>query len=135
MTLLFRGTGLAALAGLGLLLAGCATPAQRAESQENLLSAAGFGQRPANTPQRQASLNTLPPDRVVRVVHGDRVNYVFADPLVCNCLYVGDQAAWGRYQQELLQLHVANEQEMAAQMNENAAMNWGWGPWGPGPWW
>jgi hypothetical protein len=122
------------LAGAGLLLSGCATPQEQVQSQENLLSAAGFMQRPANTPVRQNSLNTLPPDRVVRTVHGDRVVYVFADPLVCDCLYVGDQPAWGRYQQELLRLHVANEQEMAAQMNENAAMDWNWGPWGP-RWW
>lgn len=126
---------LSVLAGVGLLLTGCATPAQRAEDQENLLAAAGFTQLPANTPERRNSLNALPPDRVVRTVHGDRVAYVFADPLVCDCLYVGDQRAWGNYQRELLQLHVAEEQEMAAQMNESAAMNWNWGPWGPGWWW
>ena len=131
----FRFAGLAVLGAAGLSLAGCATPAQQAQSRENLLAAAGFVQHPADTAARQTSLQTLPPDRVVRTVHDDRVAYVFADPLVCDCLYVGDQRAWGNYQREMLQLHIADEQEMAAQMNETAAMNWNWGPWGPGPWW
>ncbi|HTW71120.1 MAG TPA: hypothetical protein VME47_14615 [Acetobacteraceae bacterium] len=123
------------LIGVTLMLAGCATPQQRAQHRENLLAAAGFVQHPANTPQRQKSLQTLPPDRVVRTVHGDRVAYMFADPLVCDCLYVGDQTAWGNYQRELLQLHIANEQETAAQLNADAEFDWDWGPWGPGPWW
>lgn len=125
---------LAAMAGVGLLVSGCTTPQQRAEHRENLLAAAGFVQRPANTPERQNSLKMLPPDRVVRTVRGDKVVYLFADPLICNCLYIGSQQNWDTYRRELLQLHVANEEEMAAQMNEDAALNWGWGPWGPG-WW
>jgi hypothetical protein len=123
---------LALLTASGIGLAGCATPAEQAQDRESLLAAAGFTQLPANTPQRQAELSRLPPNRIMRTIHGDRVAYVYGDPLVCNCLYVGTQANWQNYQNELLQLRIANEQEMAAQMNENAAMSWDWGPWGPG---
>ena len=118
-----RFTALAAC----LLAAACATPQQRAEDRENLLSAAGFTARPANTPARIASLRSLPPNKVVQQTRGSTISYVYADPLVCACLYVGDQAAYGRYRQEVFQRRLANEQEMTAQMNQ---MNWDYGPWG-----
>ncbi len=114
-----------------LLAAACATPQQRAEDRENLLSAAGFNVLPANTPARIASLRSLPANKVVQQTAGGpgggTVRYVYADPLVCACLYVGDQAAFGRYRQEVFQRQLANEQAMTAQMNQTA---WDYGPWG-----
>ena len=118
---------LAALAAC-LLIAACATPQQRAENRENLLTAAGFTARPADTPERIASLRGLPANKVVQRTRAGVVGYVYADPLVCGCLYVGNQAAYGRYQQEVLQRRLANQQEMTAQMNQ---MGWDDGPWGP----
>ena len=56
------------------------------------------------------------------------MRYVYADPLVCACLYVGDQAAYGRYRQEVFQRRLADEQAMTAQMNQSA---WDDGLWGP----
>jgi hypothetical protein len=121
---------------LAAMLGGC-TAIQRAEvsDKEDLLAAAGFVQRPANTPDRQAMLTRLPAHRFVRRVSGEEVSYLFADPLVCNCLYVGTQAAYGRYQQIALSRRIAEDRVMAAQMEQQAAMDWGWGPWGgPGFW-
>jgi len=117
----------AALA-LCLAISACATPQQRAVDREDLLSAAGFTVRPANTPERIAFLHNLPPNKVVQRIRGGTVRYVYADPLVCGCLYVGDQEAYGRYRQEVFQRRLANEQEMMAQMNQDA---WDEGPWGP----
>jgi hypothetical protein len=111
-----------------LFVAACATPQQRAGDRENLLTAAGFTARPANTPERVTSLRTLPANKVVQRVRSGTVRYVYADPLVCGCLYVGDQAAYGRYQQEVFQRRLADEQAMTAQMNQFA---WDDGPWGP----
>ena len=118
---------LAALAAC-LLAAACATPQQRAEDRENLLSAAGFSVHPANTPARIRSLRSLPANKVVQQTAGGTVHYVYADPLVCACLYVGDQAAFARYRQEVFQRQLADEQAMTAQMNQTA---WDVGPWGP----
>jgi hypothetical protein len=112
------------LIGVVLVLTGCATPQQQVKHRENLLAAAGFVQHPANTPQRQASLQMLPRDRVMREVHGAQVMYVLADPLVCNCLYIGDQRAWGNYQRERLRLQISSEEAMASE-------DWEGGAWGP----
>lgn len=119
----FRLASLAAC----LAVAACATPQQRAENREDLLAAAGFTVRPANTPARVASLRSLPPNRLVQQNRDGAVSYVYADPLVCACLYVGDQAAYGRYRQEVFQRRLADEQAMTAQMNQT---NWDYGPWG-----
>ena len=70
--------------------------------------------QPANTPARVALLRALPANKIVQRTRGSAVRYVYADPLVCGCLYVGDQAAYGRYRQEVFQRHLANEQEMTA---------------------
>lgn len=114
-------------------VAACASPQQIVTQNEDNLAAAGFVAQPANTPGRQAMLNRLPPHHFVRRAHGDTVSYVYADPLVCDCLYVGSQDAYGRYQAYLQQKRLADEQETTAQIYSDSAWDWGaWGPWGPG---
>ncbi|UAJ12879.1 hypothetical protein KTC28_18465 (plasmid) [Polymorphobacter megasporae] len=103
------------------------------KNTENGLAAAGFIDRPANTPQRTAMLNKLPARHFVRRVHGDNVKYVYADPSGCNCLYVGSQAAYGKYQRQIQRKGVADERQMAAMDYQDSAWNWGaWGPWNSG---
>ena len=101
--------------------------AAQVQNKEDMLAAAGFTLVPANTPQRQMSLTTLPAHKFVHQVRNNVVIYTYADPTICDCLYVGNQAAYDRYRQNVFVKNIANEQEMTAQMNE---MNWG--PWGPG---
>ena len=67
---------------------------------------------------------------------GNTTKYVYADPVVCNCLYIGDQKAYGAYRQDVLAKKIADEQQMAA-MTYQDSWDWGrwdWGPWGGG-WW
>ena len=118
---------------LSVALAGCVSQREQVSNQENQLSAAGFNVRPANTPERQAMLARLPRDKFIQRAHGDAVTYVYADPLVCDCLYVGDQQAFARYQQYVQQKQIADEQQLTAQLYTDPAWSWdGWGPWGPG---
>ncbi len=124
---------LAALALTSALLAACQTEQQAVTEHEDNLAAAGFIVRPANTPQRIAMLKRLPPHRFVRRDHGDAVHYVYADPLVCGCLYVGSQKAYDQYKRDRMQQRMADEQQMAAESYDDASWNWSaWGPLGPG---
>ena len=63
----WRGSALGlGIAGLLLGICGltaCQTQQQVVEQREDLLSAAGFIVRPANTPERQAMLHRLPPHK------------------------------------------------------------------------
>jgi hypothetical protein len=106
-------------------LSACASVVQ---NKEDMLSAAGFTLVPANTPQRQASLSSLPPHKFVHQVRGGKVLFIYADPTICDCLYVGNQAAYDSYRANVFQKNLANEQQMTAQMNQDLD----WGPWGPG---
>jgi hypothetical protein len=114
-----------------LLLAACAgltaCAAQVQQQKEDLLAAAGFTLVPADTPQRQAKLASLPPHKFSHQVRNNQVIFVYADPTICDCLYVGNQAAYDRYRQEVFAKNIANEQAMTA---ESYQMDWG--GWGPG---
>jgi hypothetical protein len=119
------------LFGIGALC-GCETEQQAVSAHEDNLAAAGFIVRPANTPERRAMLVKLPAHQFVQRVNGDVVHYVYADPLVCSCLYVGTQQAYNQYKLHQQQQNLANEQQLTAQTYSDAAWNWGaWGPWGP----
>jgi len=107
---------------------GCSTT----KSRENMLSAAGFKMIPADTPERVAHLNSLPPDKITTVQRNGTLYYVFPDAKK-NMLYVGQQPQYEEYQKLRLQNQMAQEQLSAAEMNENT---WGaWGAWGGGPYW
>jgi hypothetical protein len=112
-----------------LVLAACAgaSACSQVQNKEDMLAAAGFTLVSANTPQRQASLTGMPPHKFVHEIRNNKVLFIYADPTICDCLYVGDQAAYDRYRANVFEKQIANEQEMTAEMNEMD-----WGPWGPG---
>ena len=115
------------LAGLMLGVAGCVSPQQQVTQKEDLLAAAGFQIRIADSPRRIAAMKRLPPNKfVTRVVNG-RPIYQYADPLVCRCVYFGTQQNWDAYRQEVFARQLADENQMTAIMNQSA---WEWGPWG-----
>ena len=124
-----RFRSIMAMAAAGVLLLGCATQQEIVQGKENLLAAAGFSIHPANTPQRIAELKTLKPHSfVVQQRNGQNV-YLYPDPTICDCLYVGSEQAYQQYRRIAVQKQIADEQQQAAQMN---ADNWDWGPWGGG---
>jgi hypothetical protein len=117
---------------LAVLLSGCALieKANR-DNTERLLSAAGFRIVPANTPERQQSLNAMNAYRVERRLRGDEVYYVYASPKQ-NLVYVGRQENFSKYQEILIQQEIASENMAAAQMSATAAQQWNdWACWGP----
>ena len=113
-----------------LVLGSCATLEQRVTETEQLLAAAGFRQRPADTPERLAHLQSLPPQKLLSQTRDGKVYYTYPDPEFCHCLYVGDEPAYQQYQKLSVEKKIARAEENAAMMNEDAAMQWEmWGPW------
>ena len=88
---------LALLGGL-LTLSGCASVRQKeAADTGGLLTAAGFQQRLADSPERLAHLRTMPPLKLVARNKDGQVIYTFADAERCRCLYVGGAKEYGRF--------------------------------------
>jgi len=145
----YRKRPLAVAAVFCITLIGCTTEATKVERHEDLLAASGFTIKPASTPTRRAMIAKLPAHRFVeRTVNGKPV-FLYSDPLVCDCLYIGDDKAYSQYQATILQRQMArDERDDQAQLHResiddyNAAIKaiqledegWNWGPWGPG-WW
>jgi hypothetical protein len=80
--------------------------------QEDALIVAGFTAVSANTPQRQATLTSMPAHRFVHETRNGTTRYGYADPTICGCVYVGDQAAYNRYRQQMSVQELSNEQQM-----------------------
>jgi hypothetical protein len=96
-------------AGL-LALGGCATAAQRPFATENVLSTAGFQMMLPGTPERRASLRTLPPRQLLPQPRGGgQVEYVYADPTGCACLYVGTEVQYQQYRRYTLEKQLSDE--------------------------
>ena len=124
-------TAILPLVALGLSLTGCAAiRAHQTAETEQVLVAAGFQMKPADTPAKLAHLQTLTPRKVVRYTRDGQVQYVYADPETCTCLYVGDEQRYQKYRELSLQKQIADEQMSAAQANLDASMHWrDWEPW------
>jgi hypothetical protein len=128
---------LAVAAGAALAGTSCTATPKQVKRSEHMLADAGFKQVPADNDERTAALHRLAPERVTEVRRGDRMYYVYPDPKVCGCLYVGSPEEHDEY---LRLVHQAgnpqpapvpwNEGELS---NSSGALNWElWGPW---PWW
>jgi hypothetical protein len=74
------------------------------------------------TPQRRASLAALPPHKFTHQVRNNVPVVVYADPTICNCLYVGNQAAYDSYLQTMKAKNAAAAQEADAKLED-------WGVW------
>jgi hypothetical protein len=112
-----------------LALDGCAALKRDAVGvTENNLTVAGFNALPVSTPERQKMMATLPPDHVSQRFEGDHVSYLYPDPIICNCLYVGSQAAWGRYLAAAQARNTPVVQFQVVQLSPD--FGWDWGPWG-----
>jgi len=136
MTSIATRFGLSALCGAAVIgLGACQTHAPSI-NKEDLLSSAGFKMRLADTPAKMASLERLPPLKFVHKDLNGHVLTLYADPAGCKCLFVGDQTAWQKYQEAVLQTKVILSTEEQAEMSNqvelmNADATWGWDPWGP----
>lgn len=122
---------LASSAALALTLAGCqALEQEEAKSTEQLLAAANFQIKQADTPQRMTHLETLTQRKLVPHDQDGQIRYVYADADGCKCLYVGDEADYDAYQKLAAQQRIADEEQEAATLSVGGPMDWGmWGPW------
>jgi len=102
---------------------------------ESELSLAGFKVLLADTSEKQQMLHTLPAKTVTRVDRPDNTYYIYADPDLCSCLYVGRQAEYDRFTSLGIERQISNEQLMANEMAEDRKVGWGpTGPWGYWGW-
>jgi hypothetical protein len=83
---------------LGLMACEPLTPAQFGpQAKEDKLAAAGFKKRPIKTEAQLADFRTIPPHMIRPTTYKGKQVYVYADPTICGCLYVGGTTAYNTY--------------------------------------
>ncbi|MCW3476303.1 hypothetical protein [Limobrevibacterium gyesilva] len=103
---------LVAACGFALLLCACAST--NVANQENLLIRAGFRPMPATTPEWMTALKTLPKYNFARQTIDGKQTYLFADPRICKCVYVGSAQEFAAFRQLMIdQGLLTNEEAMA----------------------
>jgi hypothetical protein len=85
--------------GAALAAAACANTGGAIAQKEDMLLSAGFVSKKADATAQMASLKSLPPHQFVAKNRNGRTRYLYADPTVCGCIYVGDQNAYDQYRQ------------------------------------
>jgi hypothetical protein len=79
---------------LALLLFGAfGDPAAAQEGKDMHLEDAGFLMRTADTSEKLSHAKLLPPRKFVARVKDGKRYYVYADPELCKCVFVGDETA------------------------------------------
>jgi hypothetical protein len=130
----FKGFDYIGALALVVLAMGCSSMQTQVQSKENLLVAAGFQVIVPKTAAQQQKLQTLPADRVTLVQLRGKTYYVFPDA-PHNQAYVGGPTQFQSYLQLRLANKLANENLEAAEMNQDASLDWaGWGGWGGAGW-
>jgi len=118
---------LAAASAALLILPACSSI--DAANKEPLLSAAGFVSRTPETPKQRELYASAPAYQVERIAANGKVFYAYKDEAK-GIAYVGDEAAYQRYQQLAIQQRIARENYRAAEMNRDLANGW-YGAYGP----
>jgi len=122
------------IGAIALLALAVSCTSTQTQNKENLLIAAGFKVIMPKTAAQQQKLQALPADKVTLVQKDGKTYYVFPDA-ANNQAYVGGPTQYQAYKQLRLANKLANENLEAAEMNQDASMNWGaWGGWGAPGW-
>jgi hypothetical protein len=125
---------LVAAAAAGLLavqLASCtAIEKQQTKSKEQLLAAAGFEIYSADTPDKLTKLEALKQHKIIRRQKDGQQQFLYADALVCRCIYVGDEFNYQQYQKLAVQQQIAFDNQQAA-LDESLDSPWAYDWWAP----
>ena len=105
---------------IGIALVGCATAPSSSlpKSQDDLLTAAGFTSYMAKTPQSLAYLKTLPPQEIVKHRYEGTNRFLVCTDQNSKACYVGDEAAFQRYQ------NLATQEELDAKQRNVSQERW-----------
>ncbi|HEX9557477.1 MAG TPA: hypothetical protein VF991_13340 [Reyranella sp.] len=111
------------VSALCVAAAGCES---NTKFKEDMLASSGFKPVPPNTPMRLASMKSLPPHRLTKTTYKGKTVWVYPDPTICACLYIGNQAAYDAYVQRQRQ---RNQLDAATVTVPEQALGWDFAPW------
>jgi hypothetical protein len=120
------------LLALGLLACAPPTPAGYGPSaKEDRLAAAGFKKRSIKTEAQLTDFSNYPAHMIRPTTYKGKKVYVYADPTICGCLYMGGTTAYNTYIRSATALNMQREYK-----SETTDSGYLPGPWmlDGGPW-
>lgn len=125
-----------AILAVGATAAACSS--SKPESKQDMLADSGFKVVSLKTPGQAASFKKLPPHKLTRKTYQGKTVWLYADPTMCGCLYMGTQDAYNAYikeasRQMIAQAMKANYQDdpySPSAMDAQVDNDWDWGEWG-----
>ena len=117
---------------LGLLACAPPTPAGYGPSaKEDRLAAAGFKKRSIKTEAQLTDFSNYPAHMIRPTTYKGKKVYVYADPTICGCLYMGGTTAYNTYIRSATALNMQREYK-----SETTDSGYLPGPWmlDGGPW-
>ena len=107
-----------------------------ARNMEFQLHEAGFKILLADTQERQNLLTGLPSGKISKLPLGGTVYYMYPDPVVCSCLYVGREQELMKLQKLGIDMQRSNQALLIHEIGENEQAQWGpAGPYGNSGFW
>jgi hypothetical protein len=111
---------------LSAILIGCGPAMQQtANQQEELLMAAGFAKKPADTPEKMSRLRRVPLYEIAVRKKGDQPVYYYADPNYCQCIYLGNETNYQAYRRLLIERNMRNPPVAVTPADMEAEEEWG----------
>ena len=109
--------------------AAVAACANKVGDKENMLSSSAFKPVPPATATQLAWFKTLPPHKLTKKANKGETVWVYADPSMCGCLYIGNQDAYNAYARKAAQAKATQAiEEGDAQMALESMPAFGPGP-------
>ncbi len=113
---------------VNLVLAGCTiVPKPTAAKMEEMLVAAGFEVKAADTPEKIEKLKALPHGKFIRQEVDGKLHYLYADASHCQCLYKGTEKEYLAYKQLARERQMEYTEDLYEQQGEDRgpALDWG----------
>ena len=114
------------LAGPLVLWACTLTPKATANQVENMLVAADFKYKTADTPQQEERIRALPQGQFIRHQAGGKLYYLYADVAGCKCVWRGDAAAYSRFKELARERRVEYKDDLYLSQDEELFRHIGW---------
>jgi len=114
------------LAGPFVFWACTLTPKATANQIENMLVAADFNYKTADTPQQEERIRALPQGQFIRHQAGGKVYYLYGDAAGCKCVWRGDAAAYSRFKELARERRVEYRDALYLSQDEELFRHIGW---------
>jgi hypothetical protein len=116
------------VAAVTLVFVGCTiAPKATTAQMEDMLVAAGFEIKAADTPEKIEKLKALPQGKFIRQEVDGKLHYLYVDASHCQCLFKGTEKEYLAYKQLARERKMEYKEDLYEQQGEGGGPELDWG--------